>query len=415
MMINEYKINNTTIYHLNTKKFKTNLFGFSFLLPLSKKYLPEFTILAQMWTKYTRSFQTEREFSFKLNELYDSQIFYNFEKKGKVLQITFYLHVINEKLLNDHVDLTNQVFNLFKEVVFTRKEINNSILNKEKKIYNETFESKNSNFLYLTNTILYHLMFEHENYLNQLDVNIDEVNKITVESMNEAYDLIIDSPRFGFVIGDFEKEKIFDLFHNIPFNNKEPIDFIDRESKNINKTNIKIIPHELPQSTLMIGYRTNIVVDSKEYYAMCVLNNYLGASYDSLLIKVLREEHNLVYQINSEYDWYKGVMFINCGISYENYEIVMTLIDGCINNVQNGLIDEEIFTATKTQMISNQMDTEDNLISLIETINQKYFYGSSSIDNLSKIEKIKNVTYDDIKQAACTLITDSIVLFGKDR
>jgi len=415
MMINEYKINNNTIYHLNTKKFKTNLFGFSFLLPLSKKYLPEFTILAQMWTKYTHSFQTEREFSFKLNELYDSQIFYNFEKKGKALQITFYLHVINEKLLNDHVDLTNQVFNLFKEVVFTRKEINNSILNKEKKIYNETFESKNANFLYLTNTILYLLMFEHENYLNQLDVNIDEVNKITVESMNEAYDLIIDSPRFGFVIGDFEKEKIFDLFHNIPFNNKEQIDFIDRESKNINKTNIKIIPHELPQSTLMIGYRTNIVVDSKEYYAMCVLNNYLGASYDSLLIKVLREEHNLVYQINSEYDWYKGVMFINCGISYENYEIVMTLIDECINNVKNGLIDEEIFTATKTQMISNQMDTEDNLISLIETINQKYFYGSSSIDNLSKIEKIKNVTYDDIKQAASTLITDSIVLFGKDR
>ena len=205
------------------------------------------------------------------------------------------------------------------------------------------------------------------------------------------------------------------MFHNIPFNNKEPIDFIDRESKNINKTNIKIIPHELPQSTLMIGYRTNIVVDSKEYYAMCVLNNYLGASYDSLLIKVLREEHNLVYQINSEYDWYKGVMFINCGISYENYETVMTLINECINNVKNGLIDQEIFTATKTQMISNQMDTEDNLISLIETINQKYFYGSSSIDNLSKIEKIKNVTYDDIKQAASTLITDSIVLFGKDR
>lgn len=415
MMINEYKINNNTIYHLNTKKFKTNLFGFSFLLPLSKKYLPEFTILAQMWTKYTRSFQTERDLSFKLNEIYDSQIFYNFEKKGKALQITFYLHVINEKLLNDHVDLTNQVFNLFKEVVFTKKEINNSILNKEKKIYNETFESKNANFLYLTNTILYHLMFEHENYLNQLDVNIDEVNKITVESINEAYDLIIDSPRFGFVIGDLEKEKIFDLFHNIPFNNKEPIDFIDRESKNINKTNIKIIPHELPQSTLMIGYRTNVVVDSKEYYAMCVLNNYLGASYDSLLIKVLREEHNLVYQINSEYDWYKGVMFINCGISYENYEIVMTLIDECINNVKNGLIDEEIFTATKTQMITNQMDTEDNLISLIETINQKYFYGSSSIDNFSKIEKIKNVTYDDIKQAASTLITDSIVLFGKDR
>ena len=83
-------------------------------------------------------------------------------------------------------------------------------------------------------------MFEHENYLNQLDVNIDEVNKITVESMNEAYNLIIDSPRFGFVIGDFEKEQIFDLFHNIPFNNKEQIDFIDRESKNITKTNIKI-------------------------------------------------------------------------------------------------------------------------------------------------------------------------------
>ncbi len=415
MKINEYKINNTTIYHLYTKKFKTNLFGFSFLLPLSKKYLPEFTILSQLWTKYTSSYKTEREFSFALNELYDSQIFYNFEKKGKILQITFYLHVINDKLLNEPLDLTNKVFKIFKEVVFDKKKIDISILNKEKKIYNETYESKNANYLYLTNTILFQSMFKNENYLNHLDVNIDEVNNITLQSFNDAYELIINAPRFGFVIGDFDIDTINELFIDIPSNCKERIDFIDRETKTIDKTNIQIIPHKLPQSTLMIGYRTNILVDSKEYYAMCVLNNYLGASYDSLFIKVLREDYNLVYQINSEYDWYKGVMFINCGISYENYEIVMNLIELCITNIKNGLIDDEIFSAAKTQMISNQMDTEDNLISLIETVNQKYFYGNSSIDNKTKIEKIKKVTYDDIIAAAETLIVDSIVLFGKDK
>ena len=66
-------------------------------------------------------------------------------------------------------------------------------------------------------------------------------------------------------------------------------------------------------------------------------------------------------------------------------------------------------------MISNQMETEDNLISLIEMINQKYFYGSSTIDNQTKIEKIQNVTLDEIQAAAKTLITDSIVIYGKDK
>ena len=81
MKINEYIVNNTSIYYLHTKKFKTNLFGFSFVLPLSKKYLPELTLLAQIFTKQTKSFNSEREFAYKLNELYDTQIFYNFEKK----------------------------------------------------------------------------------------------------------------------------------------------------------------------------------------------------------------------------------------------------------------------------------------------------------------------------------------------
>ena len=134
MQINDYIINKTPIYHLKTNKFKTNLFGFSFILPLSKKYLPEFTILAQLWTKNTCSYKTEREFSLALNELFDSQIFYNFEKKGNALQITFYLHVINEKYIDKEYDLTTKVFNLFKEVVFTKKEINEELLEQEKKV-----------------------------------------------------------------------------------------------------------------------------------------------------------------------------------------------------------------------------------------------------------------------------------------
>ena len=415
MQINDYIINNTPIYHLNTNKFKTNLFGFSFILPLSKKYLPEFTILSQMWTKHTCSYQTERDFSLALNELFDSQIFYNFEKKGKALQITFYLHVINEKYIDKKYDLTNKVFNLFKEVVFTKKNITKKILEQEKLIYKETFESKISNCLYLTNILLFQNMFREENYLNHLDVTNEDVDKISLESINEAYNLIINASRFGFAIGDIDKNDLEKLFSNIPNGNANKIDFIDRESMTPIKVKTKIFPELLPQSTLMIGYRVDCLVDSKDYYAMCVLNNYLGGGYESLLIKVLREEHNLVYQINSEYDWYKGIMIINCGLSFEDYEYVYQLIYECLNEIQNGYIDSEIFSATKSQMISNQLEIEDNLISLIELINQKYFYGNSSLDNLTKIKKINNVTEEDLIEVSKKIITDTVIILGKDK
>ena len=111
MEIKEFVINNTPIYQLQTKKFNTNLFGFSFVLPLSSEYLPELTLLAQIYTKQTKEFKTEREFSLRLNELYDSQIFYNFEKKGKVLQISFYLHIISDKFLKNTNNFVNDVFN----------------------------------------------------------------------------------------------------------------------------------------------------------------------------------------------------------------------------------------------------------------------------------------------------------------
>ncbi len=414
MQINEFKINNTSIYYLQTKKFKTNLFGFSFILPLSNKYLPELTLLSQVFTKLTKSFKSEREFALKLNELYDSQIFYNFEKKGQVLQITFYLHVISDKFINTNNTLIQDAFNLFEEVVFDKKNITKEILEKEKKIYIESFESKIANVYYSSGIVLYDTMFDKENYHNHLDSNIEEINKVTLNSLNEAYDLLMSSAKFGFVIGDLNEDVICDLFKNTPNTELSLPPFIDKETKDITKTNIKMVPVNLPQSMLLMGYRTDIRVDSKKYFAMCLLNKYLGGGFDSLFIKELRENHNLVYTIGSEYDWYKGIMIINCGINYEDYETVVDLIKQCIDDIKNKIIDKELLSAIKKQMISEQMEAEDNLISLIEIVNQKYFYQNKIISNQKKIDKINNVTEEDIIEVAKSLLLDTIVLVGKE-
>ena len=414
MQINEFKINNTSIYYLQTKKFKTNLFGFSFILPLSNKYLPELTLLSQVFTKLTKSFKSEREFALKLNELYDSQIFYNFEKKGQVLQITFYLHVISDKFINTNNTLIQDAFNLFEEVLFDKKNITKEILEKEKKIYIESFESKIANVYYSSGIVLYDTMFDKENYHNHLDSNIEEINKVTLNSLNEAYDLLMSSAKFGFVIGDLNEDVICDLFKNTPNTELSLPPFIDKETKDITKTNIKMVPVNLPQSMLLMGYRTDIRVDSKKYFAMCLLNKYLGGGFDSLFIKELRENHNLVYTIGSEYDWYKGIMIINCGINYEDYETVVDLIKQCIDDIKNKIIDKELLSAIKKQMISEQMEAEDNLISLIEIVNQKYFYQNKIISNQKKIDKINNITEEDIIEVAKSLLLDTIVLVGKE-
>ena len=85
-----------------------------------------------------------------------------------------------------------------------------------------------------------------------------------------------------------------------------------------------------------------------------------------------------------------------------------------IDDIKNKIIDKELLSAIKKQMISEQMEAEDNLISLIEIVNQKYFYQNKIISNQKKIDKINNVTEEDIIEVAKSLLLDTIVLVGKE-
>lgn len=413
MQINEFTINNTSIYHLSTQKFKTNIFGFSFVLPLSKKYLPELTLLAQMFTKQTKSFKTEREFALKLNELYDTQILYNFEKKGKVLQVSIYLHIISDKYIQCDSNLTFDSFNLFKEVVFSKKIITKELLEKEKKIYTENYESKMSNVLYESSVYFYQKMFQNENYLNHLDTSIEDINNVTIESIQEAYEILMSSTKFGFVIGDLNNERIKKIFEDIPETINKKYELTDLETKEIVNVCFDTISCSIPQSILIMGYRTNITVNSKLYFAMCLLNKYLGGGFDSIFIRKIREEHNLVYAIGSEYDWYKGIMIINSGFEYDDFKMILELVQECINDIKNGQVDIELLDAIKKQMISEQMEAEDNLISLVEIINQKYFYPNKIISNELKIDRINKVTKEELIEVSKHLELDTVLLVGK--
>lgn len=413
MQINEFRKNNMPIYYLETNKFKTNLFGFSFIVPLSSKYLSEHTILAQLFTKYSSLFKTERELSLALNKLYDSQIFYNFEKKGKILQVTFYLHTIKDKYIKDK-NILSDTFKLFFDVVFSKKIITNEILNKEINIYKESIDSKLSNPFYVASKTLIEVMFENELYLKNLDVSKSDVDKITIESMYKAYNELLSATKFGFIIGDVNLDVLDSLMAAINFYNKPMLDVVDMEDKSEDNIKFKEVPMNITQSTLAVGYRTNIRLNSKEYFAMCVLNKLLGGGYDSVLLREIREKYNLVYQINTEYDWYKGVLVVNAGVDHKDYQLVTNLIEKSIQNIKNNQIDDTLFNAIKEQLINEQLEADDNLLSLLEVINQKSIFNKNIISNDEKIKKIKSITKGEIVSACNTLKIDTIIIVGKE-
>ena len=256
-------------------------------------------------------------------------------------------------------------------------------------------------------------MFKNELYRFNLDVTEEDVNKITLTSLNESYDYLMNSYKFGFVIGDVSLESIKELMNNLSCFNQQPLEIVDLENKDVQKVSFHEVSMNITQSTLAIGYRTNIRVNSKEYFAMCMLNKYLGGGYDSLFINEIREKYNLVYQINSEYDWYKGIMVINAGINYDDFKLVSSLIEKLITDVKNGIVDMSLFEAIKKQMVAEQLDAADNMLSLIEFVNQKNFFGKNIISNEEKIDKINNITSNDIIAAAKYLKLDTIVLVGK--
>ncbi len=416
MKFNKYHINNLDIHHVYTSKFKSIISGIVFRFDLTKKYYVELLLLSNLLTKTTARFPKEEDFTEYLKDNYNTRVVCNFYKRGKVAEMFFYTSTVNPLYIIEENDLYNESIKILKEVVLTPNLVNNQfsieLLEKEKRLFKERIKSNQNNTRSKAYKILFEEMFVNEFFEIYKGVSIEEIDKVTVDSLMEAYNSLLQESAYLFTAGDISEKTVkeaFSIWDQVTTYDRD-YQYLDYETKQIEKVNEKIVENKSNQSVLMIGYRTNIRLFERLYPAMFIFNSMFGGDFHSTLVKEVREKRSLAYSINSDCEYAKGFLTISAGINQQNYEEVVTVIDEVINDYTRGNISLEIFNMSKEIIINNLYLSEDSLMGMLELLHLTIRHPQRTIDFEKRIQEIENVTLKDIQEAASYLKKDTIVL-----
>ena len=152
---------------------------------------------------------------------------------------------------------------------------------------------------------------------------------------------------------------------------------------------------DVTQGKLAIGFLTDVSADSDDYFALTVANAVFGGGAQSKLFNNVREKLSLAYYAGSMLDKYKGMLLVNAGIEFENFQKAYdeTLVQ--LEETKKGNITDLEIESSKRFIINSLVSTYDDQMALISFyLNQKA--GQTSFDIEDCIERIKTVTKEDV-------------------
>ena len=407
-------LQNINLYYNYDSRFKTISVCLYFYFPINEKYIPELSMISQMMQKTSKSFPTEESFAYYLKSIYDLSFSISSSITGKMQSMRVSVSFINPKYIVEKINIIEKSIEFLFDALLNPN-FNENNLKLEKDILIHFHQN-----LYNNKTKYAAKRFNDEMYKNEvqsIDQNgtIESVNGVTVESLNEAYQYILNSPCYIFVTGDIDKEPIieelnkYDLSKFKQYNLTKDLEFIDSYNKEIKEVKEIVEEQDINQTILFMGYRSPIRKNTKYRYAYSFLSAMLGEYFHSTLFQVVREEYNLAYSIGTSTQVNKGAIQVFARISKDNIELAKKLIMEEIEKYQDGIIDDKTFELTKTSKINDILKNGDSPFNPLFDL-QEELIGFGKISDEIKIENILNLTKEDIQEVANMMVLDTIYI-----
>ncbi|HEU4963884.1 MAG TPA: pitrilysin family protein [Bacilli bacterium] len=146
-------------------------------------------------------------------------------------------------------------------------------------------------------------------------------------------------------------------------------------------------------------------------YPVILFNNVLGGSSSSRLFQEIREDRGLAYSIYSFHSSYKdtGMFGVYVGTTPDNSQTVLDLVEKVLLDIaETGLTEAELIKA-KEQVKGSLMLSLESTSSRMSRLGKNELLGRHmSLDDL--VEKIKQVSLQDVKNAAQHMLNNSYAL-----
>ena len=368
-----------------------------------------------MLTAGTEKYPSTQELSKYLESMYGMKLGANVVTKGKSHIININSICINQEYLPYKEDLIQQQIQLLNDIFFkpnaSKTAFDQTMFERKKKeLVERLINNQDDKFYYSLEK-----MFEYMGKGTCLGIsshgNIEDIKKIENEELFSYFkECIKNDQKHIYVVGNVD-ESIVHVFENCLSFEKNNLIFESVYSFEKNRKDLLEIieKQDVTQAKLNMGYRISVNYTHQNHYAFVVFNAIFGGMSQSKLFKVVREKNSLCYYISSSYDAFNGVMVITAGIEGKDYHQTVQLIKEQLKEMQDGCFDQDDIDTAKLMIKNSMKKTNDEPLSQVAVQYNRDITGKKET-NEQYLEKIENVTYQDIVDVCQNIELDTIFL-----
>lgn len=384
-------------YFIENKIKDLSFFERVYILPQkSEKDELYFDVLADSLFESTKNIK-KNELAIMKYKLYDFKInvISEFKCNNIIFRIIFTnLNLADSKYQNDIDELTKLLLDDF----YIESKTINRIVNDYLIYYTNLKNSPTNYAVEKFNDLIYN---KCNNYLSY--------QKKIKELKNFDNNLLFDK------IKEIKTSSYINIFQNkdentiLKYNNQNLKCEQNIKKPKINRNNNFIQINDLTtnnqQVTIQILYSINTKFDR---YQLLLLNNIIGGDVNSKLFMQIREKHNLCYTIYSHSIECIGIK-IFLEVDKKNIEQSINEIKKEIIKIQKGDILE--FNIAKNNLIQNYQRKENNYHVNQKIIINNLFYDEKIKEIEDIIQKIENITKEEIISLSNNMILDKIYIY----
>ena len=414
MKYTKFKNGAYNIHLINTDKFKTISIRVNFKRKVNKEEVTMRNLLTRVLLESNEFYKTSRLIEIETENLSGLMLRNSSTISGNYSVMCFESSFLNEEYTEKN--MTSKSLDFIFKFIFN-PDIENKKFNK--KNFDLCKESLKQDILSIKeNPNRYGLlkmlqtMDKDAPYSICVDGNLEDLEKITEESLYEYYKQVIKSDLIDiFVIGDINEKWIKQII-----NDKFQINTLKKPSqshyiihKKINKKiKTKTEKKELEQSKLYIGCKLDNLTPFEQKYVMNIYSFILGGSPNSKLFANLREKNSLCYAVGCTYQPVTNLLIIKAGIDAINAKKSVNLIKQEMKNMEKGLITDEEINAGIITYKNTFKEIEDNPFSIISAYTSCEYLDYDPIETRTK--EIEKVDKETIMKVARKINIDTIFL-----
>lgn len=405
-------LQNLDLYFNHDKRFKTSSITIYFYYPFNVDYIAETAILRQLIQKTNGLYPTEEEFSYKLKSVYDMNFSVGYTRIASSSTFRFSISFLNPKYITENLDIIKEAVDFLMTSLFNPsfKEENIEL---EKAMFIKSLDSIYNNKTKYAIKKFTEILFKDELDRYNMNGDYESIEKVTKESILNAYQEMIKGSCYLFVTGDIDINDVVKNFNNYdlsiltPFNENHNLCFIDNYQKEITTVNDIVEEQDINQTIVCFGYRSDIRKNSKYRFPVSLLCGMLGEYFHSTLFQEIREKKSLAYSVSSDMMINKGVLCVYARISSKNIDLVKNIIKEEIKKYQDGIIDEKVFELTKKARINAILKNSDSPFNPLYDL-QDQLLGFGDYRDEDIIEELNKCTVDDICETANKFQLDTV-------